>query len=169
MHVVEVGMILSGPAEEYVDEDSLKEALRGLSSRIAILPISVLRPHERVDPDLVKELAEDIKECGFLRKPIVVDHETLIIIDGHHRVEALKRLGCKRAPCLLVDYRSPKIMVLSWRGGEQLSKDLVLSAGLRGKLLPPKTTRHIIVLHGKARHISEIQFDINTPYKELMP
>jgi hypothetical protein len=162
-------MMLFGPAEEYVDDDGLKDALRELSSRITILPISVLRPHEAVDPGLVRELAEDIRRCGLIRKPIVVDRETLIIIDGHHRVEALKRLGCGRIPCLLVNYRSPRVAVLSWRGGEPLSKDLVLNAGLRGELLPPKTTRHIIILHGKTCHISEIQFDVNIPYKELMP
>ncbi len=168
MHVIRISMMLFGPAEEYVDDDSLRDALRELSSRIAILPISLLRPHENVDPDLVKELAEDIKRCGLLRKPIVVDSKTLIIIDGHHRVEALKRLGCRRIPCLLVNYRSPKIAVLSWSRGEPLSKDLVLNAGLRGELLPPKTTRHIIILHGRTCHISEIQFNVNIPYKELM-
>jgi hypothetical protein len=162
-------MMLFGPAEEYVDDNGLKDALRELSSRITILPISVLRSHEAVDPGLVRELAEDIRRCGLIRKPIVVDRETLIIIDGHHRVEALKRLGCGRIPCLLMNYRSPRVAVLSWRGGEPLSKDLVLNAGLRGELLPPKTTRHIIILHGKTCHISEIQFDVNIPYKELMP
>ncbi len=161
-------MILFGPAEEYVNNDGFKHILRELSSSVAILPISILRPHECVDPGLVKEIAGDIRSCGLIRKPIVVDRETLIIIDGHHRVDALKRLGCKRAPCLLVRYRSPNIMVLSWRGGEHLSKDLVLNAGLRGELLPPKTTRHIVVFHGKAFHISEIQFDMNIPYRELM-
>jgi hypothetical protein len=169
MHMMGVSMMLLGPAEEYVDDDSLKDVLRELSSQIVILPISFLKPHEDVDPGFVRELAEDIKRCGLLKKPIVVDSETLIIIDGHHRVEALKRLGCRRIPCLFVNYRSPRIAVLSWRGGEPLSKELVLNAGLRGELLPPKTTRHIIMLHGKTCHISEIQFDINIPYKELIP
>jgi len=157
-----------GSAEQYAEDPSLRNVLRELSCRLAILPMSILRPHESTDPKLVNELMEDIRLRGHLRKPILVDLETLIIIDGHHRVEALKRLGCKNIPCLLVDYRSPRITALKWKGGEKLSKLLVLKAGLSGDLMPPKTTRHIVVLCNRYIHVSEIQFDLNIPYQKLM-
>ena len=40
--------------------------------------MSILRPHESIDPKLVNELMEDIRLRGHLRKPILVDLETLI-------------------------------------------------------------------------------------------
>lgn len=157
-----------GSAERYAEDSSLRNVLRELSCRLAILPMSILRPHESIDPKLVNELMEDIRLRGHLRKPILVDLETLIIIDGHHRVEALRRLGCRKVPCLLVDYRSPRITALRWKGGEKLSKSLILKASLSGDLMPPKTTRHIITLCNKRIHVSEIQFNLNIPYQKLM-
>jgi len=161
-------MMWLGSAERYVEDHDLRNILRELSCRLAILPMSILRPHESTDPRLVDELVEDIKLCGYLRKPVLVDLETLMIIDGHHRVEALRKLRCRNVPCLLVNYRSPKIAALSWKGGEQISKSTILEAGLRGELMPPKTTRHVIVFCEKNLHVSAIQFELNVPYRDLI-
>jgi len=35
-------------------------------------------------------------------------------------------------------------MVSSWRKGEKITKKLVIEAGLTGKLLKPKTSKHFI-------------------------
>ncbi|MEM1873152.1 MAG: hypothetical protein QXF57_00995, partial [Acidilobaceae archaeon] len=80
------------------------------------------------------------------RSAILVDSKTLVILDGHHRVEALKLLGCKLVPALLVDYDSDCVQVSSWRVGTSVAKDDVRRAGLQGSLMPPKTSRHSICI-----------------------
>jgi len=103
-----------------------------------------LRPHEHIREEHVKELLKLIKKDGFLNNPIIVDEHTLIILDGHHRFQALKRMGLTKIPCFLVDYKADAIQVLSWRDGENVSKQMVIHAGLSGTLLQPKTSRHVL-------------------------
>ncbi len=113
---------------------------------ILLVELEKLRPHEEVIEEHVKELIYDIIKAGVLIKPILVDYRTNIILDGHHRVEALKRLGAKYAPALSVDYQSECIRVTSWRKNVTVDKRLVIKAGTSGKLLPPKTSRHIVCI-----------------------
>jgi len=75
--------------------------------------IEKLRPHEATYPELVDTLVDDIKRRALIY-PIIVDRETMVIIDGHHRVEAFKKLGFEKIPALLVDYRSLMITVNRW-------------------------------------------------------
>jgi len=55
-----------------------------------------------------------MREEGIVKDPLIVDEEDLVILDGMHRFESLKRLGCRFAPCCLLDYMSPQIRVGSW-------------------------------------------------------
>lgn len=75
--------------------------------------ISRLIPHETVIEDRVRELMKSIEEKG-LEEPIIVDSRTYMIIDGHHRVEAFKRLQKTRIPALLVDYLDDEIELKRW-------------------------------------------------------
>lgn len=120
----------------------LHGASRSFKVRIDVVPIDALKSHEQIVEDHVKELMDDIKKRGILIKPILVDAKTMIILDGHHRVEALRRLGRKLIPAVLVDYDDECVTVSSWRPEWKVSKDLVRRAGLSGRLLPPKTSRH---------------------------
>ncbi len=138
-----------------------------LNIEIKILPINKLRPHEEVDSKMVRELAILIKEEGIFRKAIAIDKKNNIILDGHHRVKALEILGCKFIPCILLDYSSPLIIVLSWNDNTMLSKELIIDSGIKGNLLPPKTSRHMINLHGKLFHLSELEPEVNIPLKDL--
>lgn len=73
-----------------------------------------------------------------------MDYKTLVILDGHHRVEALRILGLKRIPALLVDYDSDCVKVTSWRDGVIVTKSMVREYGLKGILMEPKTSRHMV-------------------------
>ncbi len=117
-------------------------ASKSFKARIDVVPINSLKSHEQIIEDHVRELMDDIKKRGILIKPILVDAKTMIILDGHHRVEALRRLGRQFIPAVLVDYDDECVTVSSWRPYWKVSKDLVRRAGLSGCLLPPKTSRH---------------------------
>ena len=86
---------------------------------------------------------DEIERDGVLHDPIYVDLTTKVILDGHHRTEALRRLGYKRIPVVLVRYFSPDVRVESWRPGVKVTKREVIYRGLNGNKFPPKTSRHL--------------------------
>ena len=112
---------------------------------LKLLPIDALKPHENIIEDRIEGLLESLKRIGVLVKPILVDAKTMIILDGHHRVEALRRIGARMIPAILVDYDNEGLVrVSSWREGVRVTKDDVRRAGLSGNLMPPRTSRHIV-------------------------
>ena len=108
-----------------------------------------------------------IKSDKVLKKPIIVDKNTNVVLDGHHRLIALKELGCKKIPVIFVNYGSRKIKVFSWRKGEKVTKGIVLRAAFSGKKLPPKTSKHMIEIDKKLTHISIIEKNVNLPLRKL--
>lgn len=111
---------------------------------------STLKPHEETDMSRVKELTSEITGDGMLRHPVIVDKTFMVILDGHHRVSVLTKLGCMFIPAYLVDYHDESIQVRNWREGKEpeieiskVTKENVVSAALTGQLFPPKTSRHI--------------------------
>jgi len=81
---------------------------------IALVETDRLLLHEETIPEVLRALAHRIEEDGVLKAPVIVDHETLVVLDGMHRVEALRMLGCQFTCVCLVDYRSPEIRVERW-------------------------------------------------------
>lgn len=115
-------------------------------SEFRLVRIGDLREHEEVVAARVTELFEKIRSDGYMYVPLVADARTLVVIDGHHRLSALKRMGAKRVPVHLVDYEDPSIRVDSWREGERApSKGDVIARALAGSLFPPKSTRHATI------------------------
>ncbi len=104
----------------------------------------MLKEHEEVIEEHVIEIMNKIIKDGVLHKPLLVDINYNIILDGHHRYHALKRLKARRIPVFYVDYFSKDVIVSSWRHGIIVGKDLVIRIALSGRKLPPKTTRHIL-------------------------
>ena len=137
------------------------------AKEIVFFEIEELKEHEEIRPDYLEALKNEIMSDGILKMPIAVDKHTCIILDGHHRLHALKRLGCKKIPVVLVDYQSPEIEVVAWREGETMTKEKIIHTALSGKRMPSKTSKHMIFLDGEWKHISAIQMIINIPLEEL--
>ena len=106
--------------------------------------MSLLKPHEKIRQGHLEKLMDQIKKDGCVKNPIIVDKNTMIILDGHHRFNSLKIMGIKLIPVCLIDYRDEAVTVGAWRKGEKVTKDEVVAAGLSGKLLNPKTSHHMI-------------------------
>lgn len=116
--------------------------------KFALVDINKIREHEETYPDRAKALAEEIKKDGFIKIPMLIDDRYYILLDGHHRFQALKILGCKRIPAFLVDYFDDGITVGVWedaiaRGKTSITKEEIIETALKGKKFPPKTSRHI--------------------------
>jgi len=108
-----------------------------------LIPIDKLREHEAINPDNLVLRERDIIESGGV-VPIVADREYLVILNGHHRYNALKKMGCKCVPVYLVDYLSDNVRLELWPESSvcKLSKTDVIKMGLGRGVFPPKTTRH---------------------------
>ena len=72
--------------------------------RVSLIPINDLQPHEETCRERVVSIARDIVKLGRILKPVIVEEKTLTIIDGHHRVEALRLLGARYVPAVLANY-----------------------------------------------------------------
>jgi len=117
-----------------------------------LLKIDGLKPHEQIQFDHLHKLKKEILEDGFLEKPIIVDINTKVILDGHHRFNIIRELGLKLISIWLINYQSEEVQVIAWKKGENVTKEDVLRAGLTGKLLKPKTSRHKL----KIRRIKKV-------------
>jgi L-serine kinase (ADP) len=107
-----------------------------------LLPIERLRPHEQVDPVKVRRLADELTREGVFEEPILVSRGDHVILNGHHRVAALRLLGASRVPAWQVDYASDAIDLDRWTPGPPISKDEVVRRAAEGRLFPIRTTRH---------------------------
>lgn len=58
------------------------------------------------DKKQIDNVAESIRKYGFVQ-PVVIDHDGVIVI-GHCRTLAAKKLGMKEVPCVCVDELTPE-------------------------------------------------------------
>lgn len=146
------------------------------ADKIKKIKLVDLIPHEQFREDHRAELAEMIKNDRVLKRPITVydlgsyKPGKYMIIDGHHRTQALKSLGFAYVPANVIDYFDKRIIVRSW-GVDMVwdKKEIVLSA-LEGKLLKPKATKHVIVRYKKESPFQDNDYVeplINYPLDEL--
>ena len=119
----------------------------------ADLDIDSLLPHENVVVDRAGAFKAYLESLGddLILSSVIVCSKTHMIIDGHHRVWALKQLGYRSIPVTFVDYSSDKILP-NKTAGEGVLKQTLLDAAISRKLLPPKTSCHQIVDFFGASH-----------------
>lgn len=86
----------------------------GFSVKLKLEYLNELYIHEEIIPSLLSKLMSKIESEAVLKDPIIVDENSLVVLDGMHRVEALKRLKCNFIPVCLVDYNDPKVIVNTW-------------------------------------------------------
>lgn len=70
---------------------------------------------------------------------IIVDRTTLVVLDGHHRLQFLRNCGHQTIDVNTVDYMDPSIST-----GSEYTKQEVIQRGLSRRLLAPKSTSHSI-------------------------
>ena len=78
--------------------------------QIVMKSLGEIHPYEnnakKHDARQIKNVAESIKQYGFVQ-PVVVDKNNIIVI-GHCRALAAKKLGIKEVPCVCVDDLTPE-------------------------------------------------------------
>ena len=80
-----------------------------MDAEIIMLDIEEVIPYEnnpRRNEKAVDKVAESIKAFGF-KQPIVLDEENVVIC-GHTRLLAAKKLGLEKVPCIMADDLTPE-------------------------------------------------------------
>jgi L-serine kinase (ADP) len=129
-------------------------------AEFALLPIGELKPHEQIEESNALDLVAFLRRTRVLADPIWVARGSSVILNGHHRVEALRRLGAERVPAWVLDYDSELVHLERWHPGPPIAKAEVVRRAREGRLFPPKTTRHRLLLDLPARP---------TPLADLLP
>lgn len=113
--------------------------------RFELISIERLRPHEETREPALRQVVRDLQREGKVREPILVADEHLVVLNGHHRLAALRALGVRKVPAWVVAYFTDIVELDKWPESSHLhpiSKEEVVERAHRGKLYPPKTTRH---------------------------
>lgn len=109
-----------------------------------LLPLTALRPHERVKERKVRDSLHIHVRWGRVRRRIVVEHEHGVVLDGHHRLAVAHRLGLLRVPVVVVE--AAKVPVV-WRSTSvPIDPATVVEAALSGVLMAPRSTMHDLSL-----------------------
>jgi len=126
------------------------------------IEISRLVPHEQFRENHVSEILASFKRDGFQLRPIVIhrlgDGGLFLILDGHHRTEAARRLNLNYVMANIVDYFDPRIVVRSWGNEAELSKEDIIRIALNGMKVPPKSTKHVVTINGEEAPFQDNDF-----------
>ena len=95
--------------------------------------------------DYIKERADllydEISNSTWWTKPIVVDIENFLILDGHHRFQVAKKLKLKKIPVVFTKYSD--VEVWSLRKSEYVDVPTVIKRAKNNNIYPNKTVKHI--------------------------
>jgi hypothetical protein len=89
-------------------------ALAKAGFMLGVKPVSTLRPHEETIPSHVRGIAAEMSRDGVQKDPIIVDQDSLTVLDGMHRLAAFNELGVENAVCCAVDYASAAVKIGRW-------------------------------------------------------
>ncbi len=83
-----------------------------------LIDVNKLRAHEEIVPGRLRDLVEKIKREGVVDLPIIVapipGTDKYLIVDGHHRWAAVKELGYRKVPAIIIDYFDPSVKLKTW-------------------------------------------------------
>lgn len=72
-----------------------------MNPQIKIINNQLLKQHEQIRKAHLSKLQKQLADDGFISDPIIVDVKTMVILDGHHRFNAIRRLGLSHSPVFL--------------------------------------------------------------------
>ena len=112
----------------------------GLETKIKLVKTSFLRHVEDYSEKRVKWLREKIVGEGIWNKPICIDGEFGIVMDGQHRMEVAKELGFTVVPALTFNHDD--VDFWSLRKSHQVNKEKIMENFESGKIYPYKTVKY---------------------------
>ncbi len=108
--------------------------------RLELIVPGVLRHIEGFSARRVKWLREKVVAEGIWTRPIAIDDEHNLVLDGQHRMEVALELGLRRVPAVRFSYAAVEVWSLrpkytfTWRD--------VVDRAIAGDIYPYKTVKH---------------------------
>ena len=130
-----------------------------MNTILELIDIKKIIPHELTDQSIIDILINKIRGDGYWSNPVIIDKETMIIMDGHHRYEAAKIIGIKKIPCYIMGYHSNNVQIYNWKTNEKIDFNTIIQRVERGQKLPIKTTKHVFSIP-----LYEVKIDLNALY-----
>ena len=108
--------------------------------RVERVPVERLRHIEGWSEKRLRWLTEKIRREGVWTRPLCLEREHDLVMDGQHRLEAARALGLLLVPAIRFGY--DEVEVWSLRPTHQVTPELVVSRTLAGNPYPYKTVKH---------------------------
>ena len=80
-----------------------------VESDIRLEKLDSLQPHEKTASRAVDQLAQEIEADGLQKDPMIVEKNSMVVLDGMHRLAALKKLECNAALCYFIPYENVRV------------------------------------------------------------
>ena len=116
---------------------------KNLIEGLDLVDPKLISPHEKVIDKKTSLLIDYLKTFNdsIIVSSILCCSKTMVIIDGHHRFFALKKLGFQKIPVTKLDYFSQEIKT---GFQEKYSKQEIVACALSKEFMEPKSTNHIV-------------------------
>lgn len=109
-------------------------------AQIVWVPTAKLKHIEGFSHKRVQWLKKRILAESVWTKPLCVERQHFLVMDGQHRMEAARDLGLRYVPCVLFPYEDVEIWSL--RKNCEVTHALVIQKSLAGDIYPYKTVKH---------------------------
>ena len=138
----------------------------------ALIQVNTLLKHEHIIQEKFEKLYTYITNVlnqtknTFTIPSIIVDKNTNIILDGHHRVSLFEVLGIEYIPVSYVDYQNENITVFCDNTcNETIEKKQIIIKANNKDLYQPKSTCHMVYNNDEKiyNHISVLSY-----YKQII-
>ncbi|WP_051212873.1 NTP transferase domain-containing protein [Butyrivibrio fibrisolvens] len=127
--------------EEYYQIQGKEIGYKCEAPNIELIPVNSLKHIEAFDEERVKKLQCEIEDCGIWKRPLIVEKNSNLVLDGQHRLEVAKHMNLEKVPALLVNYQDVKLWSL--RKEIPVSAEIVRKKVLQdGDIFPYKTVKH---------------------------
>jgi L-serine kinase (ADP) len=107
---------------------------------IVYVPVSRLRHIEGYSKRRVSWLEKKVLAEQLWTRPLCVDRDYNLVMDGQHRMEVAKHLDLAVVPCLLFGYN--EVEIWSLRPNHEVTPELVIHRALSNDVYPYKTVKH---------------------------
>lgn len=111
-----------------------------LGQPTTLVEVGALKHIEQFDEQRVQTLIGKIRGEGVWTKPLYIEENHNLVLDGQHRLQAALRMGLRVVPVQRFSYHQVKVWTL--RKEEPVSVAEVIRRANAGRLYPYKTVKH---------------------------
>lgn len=137
----------------------------GIILRSDMVDANAIFTHENVIIENVIAFEQYLNKSQNFLIPTIIISDEMVLIDGHHRLELMKRMGYTKIPVTVVNYHH-KCIATHIDVNKRLEKDVIIQSALNRTNLTPKSTRHVLCINDKIVPICILSKNISVELQE---